>query len=119
MMQMSNSSLGRAAVWVEATVQGPIMTAVAVLAIAAIGLAMLRGQLSVRRGATVVLGCFIAFGASSIARGLAGLAQAQAVEQTPVVQPFDIPPPPPPAFLPPESSPKADVDPYAGASVRS
>lgn len=111
------SSLGRAAEWIGAVVQGPIMTSVAVLAIAALGFAMLRGRLSVRRGATVVLGCFIAFGAPAIARGLVGLAHDQSVREEPAGQIFVAAPPlrfePPPTAVPP-----ADGDPYAGASVR-
>ena len=109
------SSLARAAGWVEALVQGPVMTAAAVLAIAGVGFAMLGGRLSVRRGVTVVLGCFIAFGAPAIARGLMGMAQ----EQAPVAY---VPPPidaSPPSLDPSApAAPRVDADPYAGASVR-
>lgn len=111
------SSLGSAAAWIEAVIQGPVMNALAAIAIAAVGLAMLRGQLSVRRGVTVVLGCFVAFGAPSIARGLTDLARAQDADDGLAVQAIDATPPP---NLNPPVAPAlpANVDPYAGASVR-
>ena len=74
---------------------------------------MLSGRLELRRGITVVLGCFILFGASGIAAALTGLAgenarpsglfasdaiQLSSQLQSPV-------------------TPPAAYDPYAGASV--
>jgi hypothetical protein len=96
---------------------GPIATAVAVLAIASLGFAMLSGRLSVRRGLTAVLGCFVTFGAASIAYGIAGLAGVQAA----AVAAIHAPPPMPAPQLnldPPPAPAQIDGDPYAGASVR-
>jgi type IV secretion system protein VirB2 len=45
-------------------------TSVAVIAIVGIGFGMLSGRIDLRRGATVIIGGFILFGASSIVAGL-------------------------------------------------
>ena len=42
----------------------------AVIAVASVGLLMLTGRINWRYGATVILGCFILFGAASIVAGI-------------------------------------------------
>lgn len=113
------STLGSAAAWLEAAIHGPVVTSVAVLAIAGVGFAMLRGQLSIRRAAIVASGCFIAFGAPSIARSLAMLAQSQSNDDVPVIGSFEAPSPPAANIQPPAPTSATEEDPYAGASVRS
>ena len=49
---------------------GTVATVVAVIAVASGGLRMLTGRISWRHGATVILGCFILFGAASIVAGI-------------------------------------------------
>ena len=56
--------------WLEGTLLGTIATVVAVIAVAAVGLLMLTGRINWRYGATVILGCFILFGAASIVAGI-------------------------------------------------
>lgn len=56
--------------WLEGTLLGTIATVVAVIAVAAVGLMMLTGRINWRYGATVILGCFILFGAASIVAGI-------------------------------------------------
>ncbi len=56
--------------WVEGTMMGTVATVAAVIAIAACGFMMLTGRMSWRYGATVILGCFILFGAASIVAGI-------------------------------------------------
>ena len=56
--------------WLEGTLLGTIATVVAVIAVATIGLLMLTGRINWRYGATVILGCFILFGAASIVAGI-------------------------------------------------
>ena len=56
--------------WLEGTLLGTIATVVAVIAVAAVGFLMLTGRLNWRYGATVILGCFILFGAASIVAGI-------------------------------------------------
>lgn len=56
--------------WLEGTLLGTIATVAAVIAVAAVGFLMLTGRLNWRYGATVILGCFILFGAASIVAGI-------------------------------------------------
>lgn len=102
--------------WLEGTLLGTLATVVAIIAIASVGILMLTGRVDVRRAAQVIFGCFIIFGASTIAGGImtavngsgedAGLAQA-----TPL---------PPPQLPAPPAAPQASnspYDPYAGAAL--
>lgn len=56
--------------WLEGTLLGTIATVVAIIAVATVGLLMLTGRINWRYGATVILGCFILFGAASIVAGI-------------------------------------------------
>ena len=56
--------------WLQGTLLGTIATVVAVIAIASVGMLMLTGRINWRHGATVILGCFILFGAASIVAGI-------------------------------------------------
>jgi type IV secretion system protein VirB2 len=56
--------------WLQGTLMGHVATAVAVMAVAAVGFMMLTGRMNWRFGATVILGCFILFGASAIVSGI-------------------------------------------------
>ena len=56
--------------WLQGTLLGTVATAAAVIAIAAVGFMMLTGRINWRYGVTVVLGCFILFGAASIVAGI-------------------------------------------------
>lgn len=56
--------------WLEGTLLGTIATVVAVIAVAAVGFLMLTGRINWRYGVTVILGCFILFGAASIVGGI-------------------------------------------------
>jgi len=56
--------------WLQGTLMGNVATAVAVMAVAAVGFMMLTGRLNWRYGATVILGCFILFGATTIVSGI-------------------------------------------------
>lgn len=62
--------------WIEGTLMGTVATVVAVVAVAAVGLLMLTGRLNWRYGATVILGCFILFGATSIVAGIQAAASS-------------------------------------------
>lgn len=107
-----SDALGAAVGWVQATLLGTIAAAVAVIAIAAIGLGMLWGRIDLKRGAGVIFGCFIIFGASGIASGILNAARlADDGSRDHVYLP-----PPPPAPSPVITAPPA-YDPYAGASV--
>src|SRR5688572_4211369 len=56
--------------WLQGTLLGNVATAVAVMAVAAVGFMMLTGRLHWRFGATVLIGCFVLFGAASIVGGI-------------------------------------------------
>jgi type IV secretion system protein VirB2 len=60
--------------WLQGTLLGNVATAVAVIAVAAIGFLMLTGRINWKYGATVVLGLFILFGAASIVGGIRSVA---------------------------------------------
>jgi type IV secretory pathway VirB2 component (pilin) len=105
------SPLLAALAWVEGALLGSVATAVAVICIAVIGVMMFSGRIDVRRGVMVVLGCFVLFGAASIAGGFRDTAdglRAGAAMAMPPALPAELPPPLP--------SPAA-YDPYSGASV--
>jgi type IV secretion system protein VirB2 len=59
-----------ALLWMQGTLLGNVATAVAVMAVAAVGFMMLTGRMNWRFGATVIVGCFILFGAASIVAGI-------------------------------------------------
>ena len=59
-----------AVMWMQNTLLGNVATAVAVIAVAAVGLMMLSGRLNWRHGATVIIGCFVLFGAATIVEGI-------------------------------------------------
>jgi type IV secretion system protein VirB2 len=56
--------------WLQGTLLGNVATAVAVMAVAAVGFMMLTGRLNWRFGATVIIGTFILFGAGAIVSGI-------------------------------------------------
>ena len=95
--------------WLQGTLLGTLATTVAIIAVATMGLMMLAGRVNLRYGASVIVGSFVLFGATTIVAGIqssVGGAELAAV-------PYAPPPAPPPA---PPSVP-ANPDPYAGAAV--
>jgi type IV secretion system protein VirB2 len=106
------SAITAAASWVSDLLFGPLATAVAIIAIAWIGFAMLSGRVEIRRGLSVVLGCFLLFGARGMADGL------RDSKTEPVIASNDnVPPQPIYANAPPAANNSNAFDPYAGAAV--
>lgn len=62
--------------WLEGTLLGTVATVAAIIAVASVGFLMLTGRINWRYGATVILGCFILFGAASIVGGIQSSASA-------------------------------------------
>jgi type IV secretion system protein VirB2 len=62
--------------WLEGTLLGNVATTVAVIAVAFVGFMMLTGRINWRHGVTVILGCFILFGAAAIVSGIQAAAGA-------------------------------------------
>ena len=56
--------------WLQGTLLGSVATAIAVMAVAAVGFMMLTGRINWRFGATVIIGVFILFGATTIVAGI-------------------------------------------------
>jgi type IV secretory pathway VirB2 component (pilin) len=97
--------------WMVAVVTGSAASALGVLSIASLGYLMLSGRLPLRRGALAVLGCFILFGAPTLARGLVN---AQARPSAPLKTASSMHPLRLNTPIPPDTG----HDPYAGAAVR-
>ena len=92
--------------WIEGVVLGQVAVSLCVLAVAFVGYGMLTGRLALRRGALVLLGCFILFGAPLIAAAL----MEMSVEQRAA--------PPPPEVDhrdPRDGLEQRHSDPYSGA----
>ncbi len=60
--------------WIQGTLLGNVATAVAVIAVAIVGFMMLSGRMNWRHGITVIIGCFILFGATVIVAGIQSVA---------------------------------------------
>ena len=56
--------------WLQGTLLGTVATVVAIIAVACVGFLMLTGRMNWRYGGTVILGCFVLFGAASIVGGI-------------------------------------------------
>src|SRR5690242_3772013 len=56
--------------WLQGTLMGTVATVAAVIAVASVGFMMLTGRINWRHGVTVILGCFVLFGASTIVAGI-------------------------------------------------
>ena len=69
-----SSALLAALNWVQGTLLGNVATSAAVIAVAVVGFMMLTGRIEWRRGLTVVVGCFVIFGAVSIVAGIRTMA---------------------------------------------
>lgn len=109
-----SDAIGAAVDWIQAALLGTVAATIAVIAIAATGFGMLWGRIDLRRGAVVVIGCFVIFGASMIASGIlasAFLSQESAAGESRY--------PTAPELTPPVIAAPPDYDPYAGAAVPS
>ncbi len=63
--------------WLQGTLLGTVATVAAVISVACVGFLMLTGRMNWRYGVTVILGCFILFGAASIVGGIRASASAE------------------------------------------
>ncbi len=109
---LASNPLATAMGWLQGTLLGTLATAVAVIAVAALGMMMLTGRLNLKRGATTILGCFILFGAPSIATGVLAMRE-QTSSPTQMSGASHTLPPPFPTPIPTPA-----FDPYAGASLQ-
>lgn len=112
-MPGESNAIVEAVHWIDNALLGPIATSLAVIAVALLGFAMLMGRINIRRALSVVVGCFLIFGARGIAEGLRSFG-------------VNAPPPiaagPAPLVYPNVSNAHENnsnaFDPYAGATVK-
>lgn len=100
--------------WLTSLLTGSIATSLCVIAVATLGIIMLSGRLPLRRGAQVLLGCFVLLGAPTLAAGLRMLG-----ETINGSGPARVTISPDAGAEPEQPLPPADFDPYEGASLRS
>lgn len=102
--------------WISGTLLGTLASTIAVLAVASVGFLLLSGRVDVRRATQVILGCFVLFGASTMASGIVSLLTGSGSKPEMAAAP----PPPAYAAAPVNSgssgTPSA-YDPYAGAAL--
>lgn len=65
-----DSPIAAGLAWVQGAALGSTATAIAVIAVAVIGMLALSGRIELRRSVTTIIGCFLLFGAAGIASGL-------------------------------------------------
>lgn len=109
-----SNALADALAWLSGLLTGTLASTIAIIAVASVGLLLISGRVDVRRSLQVILGCFIIFGASTIAAGIvssmAGAASSGAEVQV-------NPPPVYPTASVRSSAPSSPYDPYAGAAL--
>jgi type IV secretory pathway VirB2 component (pilin) len=108
-----DSAINSVMEWVLSALLGSAATSIAVIAVAGVGFMMLRGRVDVRRATQAIIGCFVLFGASSIAAGIVAAVQGGA-EPADILDDAEVMFPTPPARVQPAS---ASDDPYAGAAA--
>jgi type IV secretion system protein VirB2 len=106
------SAIMSATTWISGLLFGPLATSVAVIAIAWVGFAMLSGRIEIRRGLSVVFGCFLLFGAKGIADGLRLAGRS---DNNPAIT--SVPSAPVFTASPATGDTTNAFDPYAGAAV--
>jgi type IV secretory pathway VirB2 component (pilin) len=113
---LGSSAVVAAVAWLQGTLLGTVATVLATICVAAVGLMMLSGRVPVRRGLSAILGCFILFGASTIAAGIRDSVTGLGgdVAWTP---PAPAPLPVAAVAPPPPKPPAPAADPFAGAAV--
>jgi TrbC/VIRB2 pilin len=71
--------------WFTALLTGPLVTSLLIVAVAAFGIGLLLGRLSLRRGMEVVVGCFVLAGAAEISGAMMDRAPVAAIPALPSV----------------------------------
>lgn len=103
----SSSSIVAGVTWIEHALLGTAATAIAAICIAGLGFTFLTGRVPARRAVTVTIGCFILFGAPSIAAGLSAL-----VRREPPSALMEREPAAPQFAVAPQTSPRTAPDPF-------
>ena len=109
---VGTNAFSAAVQWLDELLLGSLAQTVAIIAVAFIGFLMLSGRVDVRRALQVIFGCFLLFGASSIASGI--MKTRYATTDPSAVDAARLVAPPVPAAVA-----AAPYDPYAGAAMPS
>lgn len=95
--------------WITGLLGGPLAVSLCVIAVALLGMLMLTGRLPLRRGAQVVLGCFLLLGSSALAVQIIEFGRGDnSASEIAII--------PAPQSYAPQRKP-ASGDPYSGASL--
>lgn len=96
--QGPSSPIVAAVLWLQGALLGTAATSIAVICVAGVGYQFLMGRIAARRAMTVIVGCFILFGAPSIAAALRALVAPEGSElaehepdASPLVAPRQLP----------------------------
>jgi type IV secretory pathway VirB2 component (pilin) len=104
--------------WLQGTLLGTVATTAAVIAVASMGMMLLTGRVDLRRGASIVIGCFILFGASSVVAGFRSYAIASdQFAPVPMISPPAVESISLRTSIDAANRSPTITDPYAGASV--
>lgn len=101
--------------WVEQALLGTTAAVVATLAVSVVGLLLLQGRLPLRRGASVLIGCFVLFGSATIATGIMNIV-GEGSDEMPYSVTGTVAASLPVTAATPPAQPQV-YDPYAGPSV--
>jgi type IV secretion system protein VirB2 len=110
----SPGAVASAVNWIQNALTGEVASTIAVIAVASVGFLLLSGKLEMRRAIQVIFGCFVLFGASSIA---SGLMHVMVGTTGGVDAPVEALSRPDIRALPPAPQIQSSYDPYAGAAV--
>jgi hypothetical protein len=99
--------------WLEGTLLGTVATGVAVIGVAGVGFLLISGHIDVRRAGQVIFGCFILFGATTIASGIVRVVPPNGAPP----EVGNVPPPILNVHTTAKAWPDMPYDPYAGAAL--
>jgi type IV secretory pathway VirB2 component (pilin) len=102
--------------WISALLFGAVGTSIAIIAIACLGFGLFTGRIPLRRASVILLGCFILFGARTIADGI--LRAGSGSDDVALQERQAAPKPDYPDVKPIAPATGANgYDPYAGAAI--
>lgn len=107
--EQGGHSLSDAMSWPLSLLSGPLSLSIASVAVVCFGMLLLDGRIRWRRGISVVLGCFLVFGAPTLTRAFDGVNKRPSSASDGSTSP-DL-------KTPSLNTTASEYDPYAGAAV--
>lgn len=119
MVPAQRAPIAAASSWLNDLLTGELAVSLAVIAIAFLGFAMLAGRIELRTALRTILGCFVLFGAPTIANSLVGAVRSpidgRSLDESP--RALEIYSSPEAEILPPAGGPRANpFDPYSSVA---